>query len=59
MKNLAKHRPKKIRLNSDPIAANKFFTSEGTPVKSMKNAFELDKYDEKKHKQLKDIAKEN
>ena len=59
MKNLAKHRPKKIRLNSDPIAANKFFTSEGTPVKSMKSAFKLDNFDEKKSKQLNDIAKEN
>ena len=48
MKNLQKHRPKKIRLNSDPISANKFFTTEGTPVKNMKTAFETADYDKKK-----------
>jgi len=55
MRELAKHRPKKIRLNTDPVQQNKFFTeTEGTPVKQMKTALDLNDFEKKKSRQVND-----
>ena len=60
MRELAKHRPKKIRLNTDPVQQNKFFTeTEGTPVKPMKTALDLNDFEKKKTRQVNDQRMEN
>lgn len=60
MRELAKHRPKKIRLNTDPVQQNKFFTeTEGTPVKPMKTALDLNGFEKEKTRQVNDLRMEN
>ena len=60
MRELAKHRPKRIRLNTDPVQQNKFFTeTEGTPVKPMKTALDLNGFEKEKTRQVNDLRMEN